>query len=66
MIAPEDISLGTMYVVDAIKSRHSMRNFNNESLPLEELSYLLWSTQGIRTVVESQGATMRVEPSGGA
>jgi len=66
LIAPEDISLGTMPLIDAIKSRHSKRNFNDDSLTLEELSYLLWSTQGIRTTVESRGASLRVVPSGGA
>lgn len=66
LVPPEKIRLGTMSTAEAIKQRHSKRNFTNESLTLEELSYLLWATQGIRTTVESRGATLRVVPSGGA
>lgn len=35
-------------IVEAIAHRKSRRNFNTESLSTEELSFLLWATQGIR------------------
>ncbi|MCK5238103.1 MAG: SagB/ThcOx family dehydrogenase [Candidatus Thorarchaeota archaeon] len=66
LVDPEEFTLGSMPLVDAIRQRHSQRNFADESLTFEELSYLLWATQGIRNVVESRGASLRVVPSGGA
>jgi len=51
-------------LLSAIKSRQSHRKFTSESLTLEELSFLLWTTQGIR---EKTGETtaFRTVPSAG-
>lgn len=35
-------------LVHAIQNRNSVRNFSKKSLSLEELSFLLWSTQGVK------------------
>lgn len=51
-------------LVDAISKRESRRSFTNEELGLEELSFLLWSTQGIRKELDS-GRAYRVVPSAG-
>ena len=51
-------------LVGAIKRRRSQRIFIKKSLLLEELSYLLWATQGV--VRKGQGYTMRTVPSAGA
>jgi hypothetical protein len=46
-----------------IKDRISHRNYKNESLSLEELSFLLWATQGVRMV--QGGYAFRNVPSAG-
>ncbi len=51
-------------LVEAISNRESKRSFTNEPLELEELSFLLWSTQGIREELYS-GHAYRVVPSAG-
>ncbi len=48
----------------AIAARESRRKYTEESLSLEELSYLLWATQGVRK--KNEKATFRTVPSGGA
>lgn len=60
----EDLSLGSLPVMDAVAGRKSHRKFTDDSLTLEELSFLLWATQGVREVLES-GAVRRTVPSGG-
>lgn len=40
--------------------------FTNDALTLEELSYLLWSTQGVKSVGKNKIRTKRTVPSGGA
>lgn len=59
----------TLY--DAIKNRKSRRKFTNEFLTLEELSFLLWATQGIKNLEEDKRhgqkkAIRKTVPSGGS
>ena len=49
----------------AIGRRESHRSFLRQGLGLEELSFLLWATQGIRQVV-GEGTALRTVPSAGA
>ena len=65
LVAPGDLTLGTMPLIDVINRRRSRRSFSNAALTLEELSFLLWTTQGVRDVTASN-RTMRTVPSGGA
>jgi SagB-type dehydrogenase family enzyme len=51
-------------LISAVKNRESHRNFSDESLTLEELSFLLWATQGIKQVLNPATA-FRVVPSAG-
>ena len=51
-------------VVDAILGRKSHRKFTDESLSLEELSLLLYCTQGMR--FHNEKYSLRTVPSGGA
>lgn len=51
-------------VFQCIGDRKSVRKYADEALTLEELSYLLWSTQGVREVTEA-GRIMRTVPSAG-
>ncbi|GFE61154.1 SagB/ThcOx family dehydrogenase [Geobacter sp. AOG2] len=48
----------------AIADRRSHRRFTAESLTLDELSFLLWATQGVRTVIH-EAAVLRTVPSAG-
>ncbi|MEA1973898.1 MAG: SagB/ThcOx family dehydrogenase [Candidatus Cloacimonadota bacterium] len=50
-------------VFTAIKNRKSHRSFVNDYLTLEELSFLLYSTQGIRDI--NNNRTFRTVPSAG-
>jgi SagB-type dehydrogenase family enzyme len=58
-------TLGTMSLADAIRKRESRRQFSGEALTLEELSFLLWATQGIRRIHPQRVWAMRNVPSGG-
>lgn len=49
----------------AIDQRKSWRKYTAEPLSLAELSYLLWSTQGVKKVT-NRPATVRTVPSAGA
>jgi SagB-type dehydrogenase family enzyme len=53
-------------LVEAIRNRESRRKYTSESLKLAELSFLLWATQGIRSVDKNKVWTKRTVPSGGA
>jgi SagB-type dehydrogenase family enzyme len=49
----------------AIGRRESRRSFLRQGLSLEELSFLLWATQGVRQVF-GEGTALRTVPSAGA
>lgn len=70
LVAPDNLTVGRMPLIDVIRKRRSRRQFTHELLTLEELSFLLWATQGVSTVVRKDGGpvtrTMRTVPSGGA
>jgi SagB-type dehydrogenase family enzyme len=54
-------------IFDCLMDRKSNRVYTDESLSLEELSFLLWFTQGVKKVVGKVNfATFRTVPSGGA
>ena len=66
LVPPEKFSLGGMALIDAIRNRRSRRKFTEEALTLEELSFLLWATQGVQKLIHGGLVTMRTVPSGGA
>ena len=47
IMLPEIITKGTISLEEALAKRRSIRNYTNEPLTLQEVSQLLWSTQGI-------------------
>lgn len=63
---PKALQVGQVSVVDAIASRRSRRRFTSDPLSLEELTFLLWATQGVQRVVRDGVATLRTVPSAGA
>ncbi len=52
-------------IYECIKDRRSNRLYSEEAISLEELSYLLWATQGI-SGVNKAGMTLRTVPCSGA
>lgn len=53
-------------ILDIINRRQSWRSYSEESITLEELSFLLWCSQGVKKVTANNYATLRTVPSGGA
>ncbi len=49
-----------------LQERKSHRAYKNESITPEQLSFLLWSTQGIKSIRGNNYATFRPVPSAGA
>jgi SagB-type dehydrogenase family enzyme len=57
-------NIGKIDIVSAIKNRVSRRSYSNKPLSIEELSFLLWATQGIKQELDS-GHALRTVPSAG-
>ena len=70
LVAPSEFKVGTKSVMDAISNRCSRRDYTSEPFSLEELSYLLWATQGMSKVNRDEKSKpvtqFRTVPSGGA
>ncbi len=64
LLPPADFTLGTMPFMEVLAKRRSRRKFLDEPLSLEQLSILLWATQGIQRLI--RGTSIRPAPSGGA
>lgn len=53
-------------LIDLIRDRRSSRVYTQEEISLTELSFLLWATQGIKSIRGKAYATLRTVPCGGA
>ena len=62
---PESFSIPPLDLRTAIERRRSIRSYLREPITPEELSFLLWCTQGVKEVHGTQ-ATFRTVPSAGA
>jgi SagB-type dehydrogenase family enzyme len=62
---PLGVKVNKVDLSDVINSRVSVRAYSDEPLTLDELSYVLWSTQGVKEVTK-RPATQRTVPSAGA
>jgi SagB-type dehydrogenase family enzyme len=56
--------IGKIDLETAIRNRESRRSYSNQPLSLEELSFLLWATQGIKQKLDP-GHALRTVPSAG-
>lgn len=67
LIPPDQFMVGQIPTIDVIRDRKSHRKYTIEALSLEELSFLLWATQGVREKITEDGITYvkRNVPSGG-
>jgi SagB-type dehydrogenase family enzyme len=61
---PADIKLKDKSLRECIEKRKSVREYSNKPLALDELSYLLWCTQGVRKLTDRY--ILRNVPSAGA
>jgi SagB-type dehydrogenase family enzyme len=78
LVSPEKLTVGIMPLIEAIRNRRSRRAYTDEPYTLEELSFLLWATQGISKIATGDisedlrkrlarsRALLRTVPSGGA
>lgn len=53
-------------ITTAIMNRRSVRKYGKGRMTLDELSYLLYMTHGVKQVIRDGVATLRTVPSGGA
>ena len=60
-----DINIDAIDLREAIEKRISVRSYAKNKISLEELSWLLWCTQGVKKVTDKP-STMRTVPSAGA
>ncbi len=65
LVKIEDISLGENPLKTVVGERKSHRVYTEDPLSLEEMSFLLWATQGIREVSSDGERYYRHVPSGG-
>ncbi len=56
--------IGEMGVQSAIRNRKSRRSYSHKPMSINELSFLLWATQGIKQKLDS-GHALRTVPSAG-
>ena len=62
---PSELEIADLTLKQAIKNRKSRRVYSDNPLTLSELSWLLWSTQGVKEI-RNNVATLRTVPSAGA
>lgn len=60
-----DLGIAGIDLRTAIENRRSIRSYGTQPMALNELSFLLWATQGIKQIM-AQTATLRTVPSAGA
>jgi SagB-type dehydrogenase family enzyme len=65
MPRPESLRIPPLDLRAAIEGRRSVRSYLHEPITPEELSYLLWCTQGVQQIHGNE-ATFRTVPSAGA
>lgn len=61
---PDQITFGDSPLRQILEQRRSLRKYAAQPLSLEELSYLLWTTQGVQK--KTLTSTVRTVPSAGA
>lgn len=57
-------SIGKIDIESAIRNRKSCRSYSDKPMSIEELSFLLWATQGMKQVL-APGHALRTVPSAG-
>ena len=63
--SPQQLAIPPMDLRLALENRETLRAYSDENISLDELSYLLWTTQGVKKVTD-RPVTIRTVPSAGA
>jgi SagB-type dehydrogenase family enzyme len=66
LISADDFKIGNTPFLKIVNTRKSRRKYTEEALTLEELSFLLWCTQGLKRKSKSGRGVFRTVPSSGA
>ncbi len=66
LVPPEEFKIGKSPFIDSVNTRKSRRKYTDEYLTLEDISFLLWCTQGLKEVLRSGRGVRRTVPSSGA
>jgi len=61
----KDLQIENFDFVNLVEKRKSLRKYADEPITLEELAYLLWGTQGVKTVTDRL-VSFRTVPSAGS
>lgn len=64
--AGKDLKLEKLDLIDLVEKRETFRSYTDESLTLQELAYLLWGTQGVKSILAEKPVTKRTVPSAGS
>lgn len=64
--SPETLPFGKTALIDVLNIRRSLRNYSDKAMSLEELSFLLWCTQGVKKGKAGTPSVLRTVPSAGA
>lgn len=63
---PSEYFIKKRHIFTCLRDRKSRRSYTTAPMRLEELSYLLWATQGVKEVILDGKLTLRTVPSAGA
>jgi SagB-type dehydrogenase family enzyme len=66
LVPAKDFQIPAISLQEAIQRRRSRRNFTSQPLNLQELSFLLWATQGVQEVLQNGTTNRRTVPSAGS
>jgi SagB-type dehydrogenase family enzyme len=66
LVSSDELTVGAMPLIQVIRQRRSRRKFIHSPLTLEELSFLLWATQGLSRPLGKGSPSLRTVPSAGA
>ena len=66
LVPASRFTVGQVPLLAVLRRRRSRRKYSTEPLTLEELSFLLWSTQGVEELIQGGKASLRPAPSAGA
>ena len=65
LLSIDDLSIGEMPFIEVVKNRRSRRKYSDQKLTFEEISFLLWSIQGIQRIGTKRPVTYRTVPASG-
>ena len=64
--AGKDLKLDKLDLIHLVEKRETFRSYTEQSLTLQELAFLLWGTQGVKSLLPDKPVTKRTVPSAGS